>query len=75
MNANPKPKKRNLAEYPARLRPAQVAEYLECSEDLVLQLIKTAALAAVNISATGASRKAYRVSREAVAQFEKERKS
>lgn len=64
-----------LASYPARMRPAQVAAYFNCSETLVARLIQSGALPAVDVSAPGAKRQTFRVSREAVQSFEEARKS
>jgi excisionase family DNA binding protein len=56
------------------MRAGQVAAYLNVSTDHVIDLIRTGGLPAVNVGA-GSKRGCYRVTREAVAEFEKERKS
>ena len=76
MNAAAKNQTRRLPldKYPARLRPDQVAAYLNCSEDHVLKLIRRGALQAVNMAALGSSKSFYRISRKALASFVKTRK-
>jgi excisionase family DNA binding protein len=66
---------RSLDNYPDRLRPDQAAQYLNCSVDNVLRLIRTGALAAVDLSAKGAAKKTYRVEKPALIAFENSRLS
>jgi excisionase family DNA binding protein len=64
-----------LEKYPARMRPDQVAAYLNCSDDLVLSLIKNGHLPAVNVAAPGSTQPCYRIEKRALAEFEQSRKS
>jgi excisionase family DNA binding protein len=64
-----------LADYPYRMSPRQAAEYLACSEDLIVRLCHSGEIAAVNVSPTGANRKSFRILRDDVAAFEEKRKS
>jgi excisionase family DNA binding protein len=63
--------KRNapLESYPARMTVKQVACYLNCSENLVRDLVKAGTLAAVNLATPGAKQACYRITREAVVTF------
>lgn len=55
------------------LRPAVVAEALDCSREHVVSLIRSGALDAVNIAQTTEARPEYRVSRESFEAFLKAR--
>jgi excisionase family DNA binding protein len=63
-----------LESYPPRMRADQVASYLNLSTEHVLNLIRTGALKATNVG-TGSKRACHRVTKEALAEFDQERKS
>lgn len=67
-------RRQTLAEYPQRMRTAQAAEYLSCSEDLIVRLCKSGELPAINVALPGAKRAYYRITRADVAAFEQARK-
>ena len=64
-----------LENYPARLRPDEVAAYLGCTVAHVTTLIKDEALQAANMATPGSKHASFRVTREALASFEQSRKA
>ncbi|HEX3988395.1 MAG TPA: hypothetical protein VHZ30_03120 [Verrucomicrobiae bacterium] len=59
-----------LSGYPPRMRVNRVATCLNCSEALVVSLIRSGKLAAVDTCRSGAKRSYYLVDRAEVAAFE-----
>lgn len=57
------------------LTTAQVAERLTISLDLVGDLIRRGAIHAIDVSPPGAKRATYRISAEALAEYERSRRS
>ena len=64
-----------LAKLPARLKVLQVAEYLCLSTAAVINLKDAGELEFINIAVRGASRPAWRVTRDSLALFEQRRKT